>query len=287
MAGSQGSGPPVVSPVAAVVPRDQEEPPPDRNRKLDFASPATTRDEVHGIPEVVKLNVGGFHFTTSRSTLCRFPGSHLEAMFSGRHGASAAYRDEETGEFFVDRDGSHFRHVLNYLRSGGSVLTLPDTDAGKEELAIEADFFGLDGLVKAIRMPHVDVSEFVAAETLSQWEEESKLRQAFCSGDPGAATDPFAGLVPMFCPDHGIQPLPLKFVPDSDATSNEKYLFMKGIRKQDQDPRGQPVTVTTLEEFRTNFNREFPNILHRLGEVLLEEPVIFAGGSVLRALTAS
>ena len=34
---------------------------------------------------LVKLDVGGFTFTTTRVTLCRFPDSMLGAMFSGRH----------------------------------------------------------------------------------------------------------------------------------------------------------------------------------------------------------
>ena len=53
---------------------------------------------------VVDLNVGGFKFTTSRASLCRFPGSHLEAMFSGRHGTGAIV-DSRDGSYFIDRDG--------------------------------------------------------------------------------------------------------------------------------------------------------------------------------------
>ena len=53
---------------------------------------------------VVDLNVGGFKFTTSRASLCRFPGSHLEAIFSGRHGTGAIV-DSRDGSYFIDRDG--------------------------------------------------------------------------------------------------------------------------------------------------------------------------------------
>jgi len=34
--------------------------------------------------DIVDINVGGKGFSTTRSNLCRFPGSKLEAMFSGR-----------------------------------------------------------------------------------------------------------------------------------------------------------------------------------------------------------
>ena len=50
---------------------------------------------------------------------------------------------------------------------------------------------------------------------------------------------------------------------------------------------GQPATVKTLEACMTNFNKEWPNIHHRLHDILLEEKVVVAGGSVLRAMTAS
>jgi hypothetical protein len=113
------------------------------------------------------------------------------------------------------------------------------------------------------------------------------MREAFARREPGASADPFQGLIPMFCLDNGLKSsLPLKF----DAKSpnrNEDYLFIDNIRKNPKEEEPLPVTVETLEEFQTNFNREWPNVLHRLGEVLLEEPVIVAGGSVLRALTAS
>ena len=54
-------------------------------------------------PEVIKLDVGGHKFTTSRTTLCSMDGSHLASMFSGRH-SNAALRNED-GSYFIDRDG--------------------------------------------------------------------------------------------------------------------------------------------------------------------------------------
>ena len=62
----------------------------------------------------VKLNVGGHYFTTSLQTLTKDPDSMLAAMFSGKF----EMRPSEDGAFFIDRDGTHFRFILNYLRSG-------------------------------------------------------------------------------------------------------------------------------------------------------------------------
>ena len=61
---------------------------------------------------VVKLSVGGARFQTTLGTLRRFPGTFLEAMFSGRF---PRVTDDE-GWHFIDRDGTHFRHILNFLR---------------------------------------------------------------------------------------------------------------------------------------------------------------------------
>ena len=69
-------------------------------------------------PSIVKLNVGGQHFTTSLQTLTRDPYSMLAAMFSGRHEVQTT----EDGSFFIDRDGTYFRFILNYLRNGELIL---------------------------------------------------------------------------------------------------------------------------------------------------------------------
>ena len=39
----------------------------------------------------------------------------LAVMFSGRH----QLKRESDGSYFIDRDGTHFRYILNYLRDGG------------------------------------------------------------------------------------------------------------------------------------------------------------------------
>ena len=54
------------------------------------------------------------------------------------------------GCYFIDRDGTYFRHILNYLRSGKTpVPSILKMDL--EEILGEAEYYGLVGLVKAIR----------------------------------------------------------------------------------------------------------------------------------------
>ena len=69
-------------------------------------------------PKIVRLSVGGVHFETSLETLCSDPNSMLAAMFSGRHNVMK----DEDGRYFIDRDGTHFRYILNYLRDGNTYI---------------------------------------------------------------------------------------------------------------------------------------------------------------------
>lgn len=64
------------------------------------------------MPSVVRLNVGGMMFSTTVDTLTqRDTYSMLAVMFSGRH---RLHMDSKKGAVFIDRDGTHFRHILNW-----------------------------------------------------------------------------------------------------------------------------------------------------------------------------
>lgn len=62
---------------------------------------------------VVQLNVGGHFYTTSLSTLRKYPDSKLAEFFSGQ----AKPPTDGEGRFFIDRDGYQFRAILEFLRS--------------------------------------------------------------------------------------------------------------------------------------------------------------------------
>ncbi|BFZ10166.1 hypothetical protein BsWGS_13205 [Bradybaena similaris] len=108
----------------------------------------TRMEEMHTIQKGrIRLDVGGNLFTTSRLTLTRDADSMLAAMFSGRHHVS----QEEDGTVFIDRDGTHFRYILNYLRDGGvNHNGLPRDRQVLKELRNEAIYFQLNGLVQTI-----------------------------------------------------------------------------------------------------------------------------------------
>ena len=85
--------------------------------------------------DMVHLNVGGVYFLTRRSTLLR-----SNSFFSGL----ACSPDTE---FFVDRDPSHFRYILNWMRG---VHIIPEDDMILKELIWEADYYCLQDMRDAI-----------------------------------------------------------------------------------------------------------------------------------------
>ena len=117
-----------------------------RKEKEAFDSVAKKLDHVH-FASTIKVNVGGQYFTTSLQTLTKDKGSMLHAMFSGRFDTKPG----EDGSYFIDRDGTHFRYILNYLRTGR--LLLPKDELIREELLEEAEFYQIQGILEELRHP--------------------------------------------------------------------------------------------------------------------------------------
>ena len=101
----------------------------------------------------IQLDVGGHKFTTSRQTLTSVPDSYFASMFSGRFELAT----DDTGAYFIDRDGTHFRHILNWLRDCGSssVATEEMGECERKELSVELAFYGLlDRMMPAPSSPY-------------------------------------------------------------------------------------------------------------------------------------
>ncbi|XP_062840715.1 BTB/POZ domain-containing protein KCTD11 [Anolis carolinensis] len=107
-------------------------------------------DSVVRLGGLVTLNVGGKLYSTTLETLTRFPDSMLGAMFRGPQPALTDSR----GNYFIDRDGKAFRHVLNFLRFGR--LDLPEGYAELSLLRAEADFYQIRPLLEAVRQVEIE-----------------------------------------------------------------------------------------------------------------------------------
>ncbi len=90
----------------------------------------------------VTLDVGGRLFKTSLDTLRMREESMLARMFSGQ------FLIEEKVPTFIDRDGTHFPFILNFLRDGR--VDLPVDDLTKRQLVQEARFYSLPKLERQL-----------------------------------------------------------------------------------------------------------------------------------------
>ncbi|XP_068677924.1 uncharacterized protein [Montipora capricornis] len=95
--------------------------------------------------KTLKLNVGGQVFSTSLETMKKDSGSMFHAMFSERFDT----KPTEDGTYFLDRDGTHFRYILNYLRTGN--LIVPEDKIVRRELLAEAEFYQVQGIIEELK----------------------------------------------------------------------------------------------------------------------------------------
>ena len=99
------------------------------------------------------------------------PGSMLHAMFSGRFDT----KPSEDGSYFIDRDGTHFRYILNYLRTGQ--LIVPKDEIILEELLAEAEFYQVEGIIRTLKVSVFKDSVILSSDqrqTLINWLKESR-----------------------------------------------------------------------------------------------------------------
>ena len=165
--------------------RRRRRPPSRRRLEATFATATLS-----AATPTIQLNVGGtiFETTARRSRATRRP------FF----GALARNRGAATS-LFVDRDPTHFRHVLNYLRSG--VLAAPADDDAKAELLLELEFYALHDFARGLCGPVLDLTKHLdAAGVLAERADEARLRDVFASGDAGVIgrLDRYEGLVDFY-----------------------------------------------------------------------------------------
>ncbi len=107
----------------------------------------------HDLTDCVTLIIGGSVFVTTFSTLLSVENSYFTGMFSSQFADSRRFSDDgkiEAQKIFIDRDGTHFRYILNYLRDR-SIIVDHDNIPFLYQLLAEANYYSLDGMAKEIQ----------------------------------------------------------------------------------------------------------------------------------------
>ena len=102
-------------------------------------------------------------------------------MFSGRFDTKLS----EDGSYFIDRDGTHFRYILNHLRTGQFIV--PKDKTIRKELLAEADFYQVEGISRRLTARPFQDSVILSSDqcrTLMDW-----LRETGAIADITMASD--------------------------------------------------------------------------------------------------
>lgn len=101
------------------------------------------KKEGKAVSDWITLNVGGKHFTTSRSTLlAKEPLSMLARMFADDNNMylMTPSATDSVGAYLIDRSPEYFEPILNYLRHGDVIL---DKHVNPKGVMEEAVFYGV------------------------------------------------------------------------------------------------------------------------------------------------
>tara|TARA_B100001093_G_scaffold441931_1_gene443377 strand:- start:1034 stop:1873 length:840 start_codon:yes stop_codon:yes gene_type:complete len=125
------------------------------------------------IDKIVKINVGGYKFVTSKSMFdnCYLTENFLTTMFSGVWEPNKDDQDH----YFIDRDGKYFEHILNYLRDQEYQIVLKSLDITvKKALYVEANYFRINELLTILRNYIYQGDELINERVRIYWEKEDK-----------------------------------------------------------------------------------------------------------------
>ena len=200
----------------------------------------------------VKLDVGGIIFSTSISTLCKFENSMLAAMFSGRHQLVLS----EDGSYFIDRDGTYFRYILNFLR--GRITEPNDLPSDRQilrEIRQESDFYQLVELSAVI--DEIMSSEELGLNDYSQ-EEINKILSTVVRTEK-VSKSPLSNSR-LF--NHGISvaSAALRHQSSTDSSSPSKAAFVvQNMTKNKLDFTGKNLTGISFSHTTFNHDVSFRN----------------------------
>jgi hypothetical protein len=109
---------------------------------------------------IIELNVGGTYYTTSKATLCS-----QESMLKSLFRFPLVYDQQK--RLFIDRDGQHFRYILNFLRD--NYIDIPTDPIVQNELLREAQYYCLDNLVRFLTIEMNSINSTGEFTYVGEW----------------------------------------------------------------------------------------------------------------------
>jgi len=135
---------------------------------------------------VIKLDVGGSLYKTTKDTLTKYQDSMLASMFSGRH----PMQPDKNGYHFIDRDGKIFEYILKFLRDDN--INLDDVPKNIiKNIMDEAEYYNIQPLLTFLekekhisREEDIYGAEYVLQKIFSMYnvnveEFERKLKETY------------------------------------------------------------------------------------------------------------
>ena len=120
--------------------------------------------------EQITLNIGGKIFMTTYQTLTKYKESLFYKMFDEKYNTQP---NSKNNSYFIDRDGTHFRYILNYLRNGK--LILPSNKEERidliNELIDEAGYYNIESLINVLKIAE---HEIIEQDSVMNEEKENK-----------------------------------------------------------------------------------------------------------------
>ena len=239
------------------------------------AAPAAKRHRVDDTAEIVRLDVGGTCFTTTRETLLKGGDetTYFARLLNDEGNLRGALRTDE-GRIFIDRDPVLFRHVLQALRGGLRRDAVPAEM--RAALIDEAEFFGLARFVSYLRDDYDPLA--LSPEDLAIRREGRAVLEELAATPAAAETADARSLVDVFESAHVTAGF--SFVGALGGGSAQLPLLFERQRRVHGRAVGDPLGATSLDAFRARLELF-------CGPLTLGLPMdnlIVAGGAVLEAL---
>jgi hypothetical protein len=121
-------------------------PPVPAPRSLSVSSLTLKSEQQNFKDDIVTFNIGGHIYSTTRSTINE--NVDCQSLLALIIRNQTATRLDTHGRYFIDRDGTYFRYILNYFRD--KKLFLPENFTELKQLCSEAKFYQIDRLINEL-----------------------------------------------------------------------------------------------------------------------------------------